>query len=504
MGRLARGLHRECAQMLARIFVLVILSLTSSVSSQLFPVAHPPLAQPPPKTSPARPTTDAFHAPTTAQTTKRLADALAWETGVYVGSYDRFGHHNARWDDDVRAAFGLLASVAADDPARPADASDQAWYLLTRASKAGCDDPLANYELAALSRSDLTRTEAANRMRSTALKLERSKYPLYWRGTALVRAANSIVTSGTGLAKAEYQPIERESTAMLERALAAWPEIVKDRSMPNAASLVYVEELCNAFVRATHRDRRQVFDRAFAAVKAARDASDPLLPVMTAAFFTKYAWDARGTEFAIEVADSAWPDFSARLDEAEKALRAAMALGTGEPAIPQLMMTVVGGSNGDLDEIIPWFRQAVLANPGQRDPYQGMLNWASPKWHGSVEDVAGLARDAVATRNWNIRIPLMVVDAHDELSKLTPNWKAYFKAPFVCDGIVAVYDEFLKRYPDAVYDRATYARRLTYCGRWADAKRQMDLIAPDRLRVGAFGGQAAYEKTVAEIAVHLK
>jgi hypothetical protein len=32
----------------------------------------------------------------------------------------------------------------------------------------------------------------------------------------------------------------------------------------------------------------------------------------------------------------------------------------------------------------------------------------------------------------------------------------------------------------------------------------MDLIAPDRLRVGVFGGQAGYEKFVDSIAEHVK
>jgi len=46
----------------------------------------------------------------------------------------------------------------------------------------------------------------------------------------------------------------------------------------------------------------------------------------------------------------------------------------------------------------------------------------------------------------------------------------------------------------------SYVKWLSRCGRTSDAKRQLNLIPSDRLRVGAFGGQAAYDKLVKRLA----
>ena len=70
----------------------------------------------------------------------------------------------------------------------------------------------------------------------------------------------------------------------------------------------------------------------------------------------------------------------------------------------------------------------------------------------------------------------------------------YFAEPLVCSDVLGVYEQFLQQYPDSGWDRGSYVKWLSRCGRTSEAKRQLNMIPPDRLRVGAFGGQAAYEK----------
>ena len=72
--------------------------------------------------------------------------------------------------------------------------------------------------------------------------------------------------------------------------------------------------------------------------------------------------------------------------------------------------------------------------------------------------------------------------------------------PLVCSDVLGVYEKFLQQYPDSGWDRGSYVKWLSRCGRTSDAKRQLNLIPSDRLRVGAFGGQAAYDKLVKRLA----
>lgn len=445
-----------------------------------------------------------YHTPAPEATAKRLAGVLAWRIQTMVGAYDLHGRRNVTWDDAARKGLTMVARIDARDPSRPGDAADEAWYWLTKAVSLGCDDPMVQYQKAKLSRADLVRNQAAITMRDAALALEHSAYPAYWRGYGLIVAANSLATAGTGMSAKDYEPIWREACYMLDRSLTAWAEIAKDKSIPDSAVLDYINQSSDTWVHASRRDRKVGFPELVGAVKAARGANDPLVALITARFSIEYAWDARGHEYASEVVDSAWPAFEARLNDAEKAVGEALKLGSSDPSIPRLMMRIAGSTDGDLNEIEPWFRAGMAADPGDRTIYEAELDWLLPQWYGSVEELEDYVGRARATGNWNLRLPLLVVEMHDDLSKLTPNWKLYFKEPQVCGDLAPVYEEFLKRYPDAGFDRGIYAVRLTYCGRWAEAKKQLDAIAPDRLRVSAFGGQAAYENLLLSVAAHLK
>jgi hypothetical protein len=52
-------------------------------------------------------------------------------------------------------------------------------------------------------------------------------------------------------------------------------------------------------------------------------------------------------------------------------------------------------------------------------------------------------------------------------------------------------------------DRGRYVMTPVDCRDWQEADRQMKLIAPDRLRVGAFGGRDAYDVKRKLISLHL-
>ena len=425
---------------------------------------------------------------------RRFAATLEWETDAYVGEYERHGHRDSHWDEVVESGLRLLARDHAHDPLRPGDLNDQAWYDLQQATTAGCDDSLIEYLNAELSRQDVPKRDAAIRIRNAALRLEKSRYSAYRRGSALIGAASALYQASRGMAKEDWNQTWPEIDRLLDRSLTLVAEIAHDKRMPDDELLQYVNTNNSVWVDTMKSDRRIAFDAAYPAIAAQRDGKDPVLPLLRTRFYALYAWDIRGTDLATKVKDEAWKPFKERLQEAETAAAEAVALGSTDAAIPRSMMQVVKGLRGNLDELDAWFTLGVAIDPGDRSWYETKLDWMMPKWYGSIDQAFDYVKSARQTGSWNLRVPLLVVDLYNQLRQVVdlPQSTSLFDLPGACDDILPVYDAFLKRYPNAGWDRGLYVLTLTDCRQWKEADRQMTLIAPDRLRVGAFGGRDAY------------
>ncbi|HKV99372.1 MAG TPA: hypothetical protein VJN96_06100 [Vicinamibacterales bacterium] len=436
---------------------------------------------------------------------RRLAATLEWETDAYLGEYERHGHRDSHWDDAVESALRLLARDHAHDPLRPADLNDQAWYALQQATTAGCDDSLIEYLNAELSRQDLPKRDAAIHIRNAALRLEKSRYSAYRRGSALIGAASALYQASRGMTKADWDQTWPEIDRLLDRSLMLVAEVARDKKMPDDVLLQYVNTNNSVWVDTMKSDRRVAFDFAYAAIAAERNAKDPILPLLRTRFYALYAWDIRGTDLASKVKDEAWRPFKERLHEAEDAAAEAVALGSTDAVIPRSMSQVVKGLRGNLDELEAWFALGVAVDPGDRSWYEAKLDWLMPKWYGSIDEAVDYVNAARRTGSWNLRVPLLVVDLYDQLRLAIdlPQSTSLFDLPGACDDILPVYDAFLKRYPNAGWDRGRYVLTLADCRQWKEADRQMNLIAPDRLRVGAFGGRDAYDTKRKLIALHL-
>ncbi len=310
-----------------------------------------------------------FRVPDQTATSKRLFAALTWQNDTLVKAYDRVGHRDPKWNDAVHTGLGFIARASALDPARPVDASDQARVWLRKAVNLGCQDPLVNFLLAELSQSEVSRKESADRMRSTALRLETSSYPIYRRGFALVEAASALLDAGRGLPQKDWAPLWSDICRLDERGLALVGDIAKDPTIPDEVLIDYVNILVNTWADASHRDRHIAFDPSLAAIRNARGADATVVSLLRGWFFVSYAWDARGTGPASAVKQDALSAFNDRLDQAQAAVGEAVASGSVSPSIPAIMRRVCAGrgranDHADLDD---WFKAGITVDPGDRD-----------------------------------------------------------------------------------------------------------------------------------------
>jgi hypothetical protein len=428
-----------------------------------------------------------------AQVDKRLQAMQGWFTQALVAGYDRHGARNVRWDDAVRTGFTLLARSWALDPARPGDIDDQAWRHLRRAVDLGCDDPLVEYALARLSGSDFDRAEVARRIIGAAMRLEQTAYSAFLRGHAFLTGSQTLTEASRNVPREEWDRNWKVLWALVDKSFDLLPAVLAEKDLPSPLVFRYVTDMHDQYGDSIQRDRQKIFDMTMPLVIKARGEQDPVLPVLRGRFYASYAWDARGNGFQDTVKEDNWPVFFERLERAEAEVARAVAIGSQDPAIPKIMSTVAQGLHQDRGELDDWYEIGRKLEPGDYWWYARKLDWLQARWYGSDEELLDFARSLRKEGHWGARAPMALLDAHELVATGPPRQRDYFVQQDVCDEISALYDDFLTRYPDAGYDRSMYAMRLANCGRWKDADRQFQLLTPDRVRVGVFGGRANFE-----------
>jgi hypothetical protein len=435
-----------------------------------------------------------FHVDDAAAAKQRRA-ALDWNLKTLVTAYEQVGRRSPKWDNTARKGLTLVARDWADDPERPGDTADEAWYSLRQAITYGCDDPLVQYVAVRYGQSDLAPLEAARRVYEAAMRLQTTSYPAYVRSSSLIKSAQALSDASVGVTPEEWAPRWSSIIVLINQAHDLMPDVFKDRDAPAGQLVDYVDAFYAPWVSG-HQNRQKAFDHVLEEALKVRDAKDPLLALLRADFFVGYAWDARGGKWADDVKPEAWPIFEDRLRQAEVEAAKAVALGSIDLTVVRTMNRVLLGLAGDPREMEAWYQLGIRLAPGDdRVPYFKM-KWLEPKWHGSLEEMLAFAHEMQHSDNWAARLPLLMVTAHEDLAGMldTSERDAYLAHPEVCANVLETYAAFLERYPDAGWDRGAYIKWLGRCGRWSNAKRQFGLLAPDRLRVGAFDGQAKYEE----------
>jgi hypothetical protein len=157
------------------------------------------------------------------------------------------------------------------------------------------------------------------------------------------------------------------------------------------------------------------------------------------------------------------------------------------------MLTIELGQGLGRERMESWFRYGTAVDPGNSYLYAQKLHYLAPQWHGSPEEMVAYGRELLAAKQWNLKLPLMLVLAYFQLAQSHADPSELYQAdPQACRDVTAIYDAYLKQYPDAVYERSSYALTLYYCGQYAAANQQFKALGADG-RIGPFVTRANYE-----------
>jgi len=426
-------------------------------------------------------------------------DRLKWNLTTLTNDYESAGHKNPKWDPDAREALTEFARVkiASDDEALVL--SDLVGSAAESAVAAGCDDPMveylrARYGSAAKEKSYGERKEL---YRAAASNLENSAYSPLRKFYANVDAAEIL-----------YVPRDQNIWPLVRQvrgaAIGNLNQAFQDKTLPEAEAYQAADALFQMLAHNPH-ELTNAYDT-LALTLSGPGARPAVAALVKAEFYLQYAWIGRGHGTADQVTDEQWQAFRDRLAQAEKALDQAWANDPDDAQIPTVMISICTGQQKTRPEMEKWFQRAMQLDPNNYQACRAKLHYLLPQWYGSPEDMLAFGRQCAANTNWGGEVPLVLVDAHSDLSRTLPaeSRAEYWKQPEVWTDIKTAYERFAQTEPDATRFRYPYAAYAVRCGQLDDFNEQIKIIRQNDGSVNEsyFGGKEAFQNLLDEANPH--
>jgi hypothetical protein len=211
-------------------------------------------------------------------------------------------------------------------------------------------------------------------------------------------------------------------------------------------------------------------------IEAAFNLGSPNHPARAAIrgdFLMTWAWQARGSGWANTVTEQGWRDMADRLEQASKVLTDAYTKNPGDYLSATVMIGVELGQGNGRAVMETWFERAMKGHPNNFAACVSKGWYLQPRWHGSPEDEIQFGLECVKTGNWKAKIPTVLLtgigdlaDDRDDVYRNDEVWKL----------VSPVYEEFLKRYPDSIAFRTSYADCAARGGRIDVLRAQLALL----------------------------
>jgi tetratricopeptide (TPR) repeat protein len=411
--------------------------------------------------------------------------------GRALDAYDRYGAHDLKWDSAARDAMTLYLRCP-PDPSRTPEEEQEIIHLFDWVvHKANCTDPLVRYECAcAEAEFQIHGSNDADYRAADASRQAMNQYPADWRA---VISAGALASEVNGRYRGAVQI--RQLAAAFDALMAAKLLTPAERGLA-AHTMIEQGRLLRLNPLGSRQlpDMRVEFDRVYPVVeRELKGTPEPLL--LKGEFYLHWAWDARGGGTAAEVSDENMAVFHERLKIAREALSHAYELDKSDPRAAVAMVNACRGLSDDRPAMEKWFNRAMAADPDAYEACVQKLEYLEPFWYGNgrMDEVEKFLRECRESGNYRGRIPLVLVDAHLRLARLTNDPAAYLGNPQVWLGIRGVYEAQLTRFPDDRYDRTRYAMLAAWAGESDDAMRQFRVLGDNPWPIGNLGQGLSYD-----------
>jgi hypothetical protein len=162
------------------------------------------------------------------------------------------------------------------------------------------------------------------------------------------------------------------------------------------------------------------------------------------------------------------------------------------------MIEIEKGQGRGRERMETWFARALKQDGDDYFACRAKLEYLEPRWYGSEAEMLAFGRACRDTKNWEGRLPFILVEAHRRLARISLSRvppdriaEGYYARPYVWNDIRSVYEPFLALHPESRYDKSCYARLAALCCQYALADRLFEELG-DQWWHSVFAGGAEY------------
>ena len=352
-----------------------------------------------------------------------------WERVLVQPALARFeARENLAWKEDAakflrEAPLILFCEQSVD---RPFQLSEKGHQLVT----AGCDEPTVLL-LAALA--DLRCGKDRRFVENCATKALKALEAEPTSKAILAYYANDLLAWAY-----QHGGFPKKRKGAVDKTIAAAVRMAEDGSFLPYEAEIFIRQL---YWGSTSDE-----------LAAAMIDQAPKLPLPSWARLTilgrseiTVAWNQRGGGWASTVTDAGWQGFSEHLAKARVALVAAWKENPKVPFAAQSMITVVMAGNGENGETVQlWFDRAIAAQCDYTPAYTSVL-WAyRPRWSGGHELMLAFGKACVATKRYDLDIPLTFTRACNDIVSEIGDWRGFYQRPDIADVLMEVSEGFVR------------------------------------------------------------
>ncbi len=412
------------------------------------------------------------------QPSPRLLKRRAYIKKMMVEAYDRGGEHDPRWDAPAREALLALSRLVINDPLSTGDEESIILTKSVQAVRAGCQDGLVRYcEAMAMGRANAPRAFQVIEKSEAAKKiLQQTQYPPYIRVQVLLYGAWCHL----GERDDQNPKWRKESSEYLQQAMRLFPDVFADRDAPPELLIGLVESMGRLSVSIAND--RMVLVEPVIKLLAQSPQSKSLRLTAQGSQMILYAWDARGNDWAINVAADQWPRFKERIAQARALLEEAWQLDEHNCDAANEMLIIVKAESRPRDEMEVWFKRAMALDSCNRRACLNKIDYLRPAWGGSEQDMLDFGQELVDGGNPAGGLPIQVENIHWQIAQLAaaangniPD-RAWFNHPGVWDQLKEMYEGYLKLVPQSRHHRTRYMLAAAWSGHWDVAEEQLKLL----------------------------
>lgn len=227
----------------------------------------------------------------------------------------------------------------------------------------------------------------------------------------------------------------------------------------------------------SHKDQRDVLD-------AWCRASDSHMPwLVRGAFNYEDGFRIRGSGWASEVPDEAWPDFHKRIEWAESDILHAAELDPREPEIFARLILIDTYGSKPMDVMEGHFKTATDLDPGYYPAWYNKLWYLLPRWHGSHEMAREHVERATALAEQHPHLYNLGLSYIDIVRGESPD-AVDWSDPALYGWIRTGFEQRIARHPDSVLLKLSFALYAYRAEDWTTAVKLMDTIG-DRYAKGS-------------------